>query len=294
VNNGNGSVALVSNQDQTSDDQSWLEWFNRTSLQEALPNPVLSAPIVLGIRVALGTPQQRQQYVHDFIDAGNPPLTAVVRASRYKAVYGVWPDGSKDGPQLPRGLREDRVKWLLGQSTIGKFQKWLRELDPSADAAIAEHHAAKKAENLAVQQAHLKQQEERREQKLLDERRRLSHTLEVLTRERRELRGWFMRNNNQSSHDEWAKNFLRLRDVEQLIECQFGKTEDAEAFLFDRRPHWFRLRENRAIDPEAIRQYRQHCQRQRSRRSAKHRRPDRRQLIDARPTTQIEINTGSD
>ena len=75
---------------------------------------------------------QHAGYIHEFTDK-NAQFTAVIRASRYKAVYGVWPDGSKTGPVIPKGLTPDQLKRLYGQAQMTKYLKWFRLIDRDAE-----------------------------------------------------------------------------------------------------------------------------------------------------------------
>ena len=125
------SLAMQVVENPTLAEQSWNDYFN-AAVAEALPvNPVFLPLANLHKKTLPGTEAQRQQFIHDFTDP-NPALTAFVRACRFKAVYRVFPDGSKDGPDLPEGVKIDRAPKLVGNSNQSKYLHWFAKTDPAA------------------------------------------------------------------------------------------------------------------------------------------------------------------
>jgi hypothetical protein len=124
------SLPMQQVESPTLAEQSWAEFFNKAAADGLVPNPVFLPPVTLHKKCLPGSEAQRQQYIHAFEDA-NPEITAFVRQCRYKAVYQRFPDGSKDGPEMPP-VKLQRGRELAAQVQGIKYLKWFEQTDPAA------------------------------------------------------------------------------------------------------------------------------------------------------------------
>lgn len=114
----------------------WLQWYLDTNPQPLLTNDELRAlALEKGHKLPPGTIDQHDAYIHAH---DGKQFCRFVRQLRQKAIFGLWADGSKQGPALPdvRDVGIETMKWLLAQATPNKYLKWFRQNDPAGWAAF--------------------------------------------------------------------------------------------------------------------------------------------------------------
>lgn len=122
-------VIQVENQ---GDEADWLEWHLAMNDQQLMSNDDLRAlAVAKGKKIAPGTIDHHDAYIRD---AGTFEYPDILRMYRQYAIFQVWADGTKLGPDLP-AMRCDKLKWLTGQSQLTKYLKWYRVQDPDGFAA---------------------------------------------------------------------------------------------------------------------------------------------------------------
>ncbi len=213
----------------TAVEAEWLEWHNRTSGQP-VDNVVIKVVQPKKPRPSVpGTPEQHATWIHEYDGTGDV-LADVIRASRYRAIFGTWPDGTTGLPAIPKGVSHSKVQWLKGQSNWSKFLKWLGEVDPAAYEEYIERHYTGRKWDVAsnglpstdnAEQDPIEQEvnEGMRRLKL----KRLRHSLCV---DASELRVWFQDNIGSADDVAWLTNYQKLKAIsEQIAEL------DADDFL---------------------------------------------------------------
>lgn len=197
----------------------WLAWHHRTSGQPA-DNVKIEIYVPKTRAYIPGTLEQKLAWIHEYDGTGDIAAD-VIQASRYKAIYGVWPEGITKLPDIPEGYPQHKLKWLSAQVQWSKFLKWLREVDPPTyDDYVENHYTGRRApvncsgrsnadelEELAVEQEVAEGRE------LLKRKRRL-HALRV---DRTELKVWFKDNLGLADDLSWLENFAKLTKVEEEI-----------------------------------------------------------------------------
>jgi hypothetical protein len=166
------------------------------------------------------TVQEELDWITEHDDNGGP-YADFIAASRYKAVYGVWPDGTR--PPLPqvKGTTADRTKWLIAQSHPGK---WIRAqiragIIQAPIPATPRTPAAAKVQSFAGQEkwkishaARTSKQDAARSRSFINE------TITKLEQERFFLLTWFDAVRFQVDDAEWQKQFLKLQAVESMLQ----------------------------------------------------------------------------
>lgn len=128
----------IKNEPQGSE-ADWLNWYLKTTEHDAISNHDLRAMVIAkgkGRKIMPGTAAQHEAYTSEF---DGQELGEFIRQFRQKAVYGMWPDGSKNGPALP-SMSIEQLKRLVAQSTEMKYLKWFRGSDPVGYAKWLETH----------------------------------------------------------------------------------------------------------------------------------------------------------
>ena len=177
----------------------------------------MNAPIAQG-----PTLQDELDWITEHDDHGGP-FADFIAASRYKAVYGSWPDGKKPAfPKVP-GMTPVRIKWLDSQSHPGK---WIRHqiragIIPAPTGPTPKRETpvpAVQAEAFAGQdrwerqhRARVSRSDDSRSRNLIRE---IGTKLE---QERQFLLTWFGAMRFKCDDAEWQRNFMRLRSIEEML-----------------------------------------------------------------------------
>lgn len=128
--------AAVIQTDHQGDEADWLEWYLQAAPQALATNDDLRALALLrGKKIAPGSIDQHDAYIREH---DGQPFGTYIKQLRQKAIFGLWADGTKNGPPLPhlRDIGIPKLKWLLGQASPCKYLKWYRANDPAGWAAF--------------------------------------------------------------------------------------------------------------------------------------------------------------
>ncbi len=170
------------------------------------------------------TLQEELDWITEHDDNGGP-FADYIAASRYKAVYGQWPDGVPHPLPNVKGTTAGRIQWLVAQSHPGK---WLRAqirggIVQAPIASTPRKPAEPKRSRMQSEafqgqnkwqrsySARTSKQDAARSRKFIDE------TKAKLEQERLYLLTWFDAVRFQADDAEWQKQFLKLQSIESLL-----------------------------------------------------------------------------
>lgn len=104
-----------------------MQWYLQNNPQPEMTNDELRALAVSkGKKIAPGTIEQHDQYI---AEAQGLEFSNVIRLYRKYAIFGIWADGSSNGPRLPN-CSIYRIPGLVSQAGMPKYLKWWRQHDP--------------------------------------------------------------------------------------------------------------------------------------------------------------------
>jgi len=141
-----------------------------------------------------------------------------IAASRYKSVYGTWPDGEPPPRPSVESLIADHRKWLFAQCQPTKWQKALADLPRAMRTDLPWVKTSKGFEAFPGQRVWQRKYTKRQ---TVDDARRQRQELRIevakLRLERDFLGTWFPAVRKVADDATWREQFLKLRLVESTL-----------------------------------------------------------------------------